>query len=61
MAENTRKVLEWVILFGSLAGAIAASKWLSLSPKWEHSLVYTAIVFVVLTMSLRPIWGMFVF
>ena len=48
---------EWVIVFGAVAAAIAASSVAGLSPKWEHAFVYTVIVFATVIIVLRPAWG----
>ena len=41
----------------TLLVAVLAAKSLDLGRKWEHAFVYTALVFVVTTVALRPIWS----
>jgi hypothetical protein len=58
VTRKSKKLLEWVIVFGAVAAGIGASVWAGLSPKWEHALIYTVILFVASTMALRPVWRM---
>src|SRR5579863_5053510 len=55
--RNKIKVLKWGIVFGTLVAAIGAGKVLDLGRKWEHAVVYTALVFVVTAMAMRPAWS----
>jgi hypothetical protein len=57
MGQRRISVLEWLILLGLTACAIAASEVLGLKPQWEDGLIYTVIVFVAVLLALRPAWG----
>jgi anti-sigma-K factor RskA len=50
-------ILEWVILLGLIASAIAVSELIGLAHQWEDGVVYTVAVFAVVATALRPVWG----
>src|SRR6185436_14763857 len=54
MGRNKSNLMGWVVVFGTVAASVVASKATGLSPKWEHVLVYTVLVFVASTMALHP-------
>jgi hypothetical protein len=50
-------ILEWVILLGLTACAIAASEVIGLNQLWKDGVVYTVVVFAVVLSVLWPAWG----
>ncbi|MBZ5550926.1 MAG: hypothetical protein LAO22_23720 [Acidobacteriia bacterium] len=48
---------EWVLIFGLVALAVAATEYFGVAQKWENAIVYTVIVFTVVILALRPAWG----
>src|SRR5260370_14301110 len=50
-------ILEWVILVGLTACAIAASEVIGLNPLWKDGVAYTVVVFAVVLSVLWPAWG----
>jgi len=50
-------ILEWVILLGLTACAIAAAEVIALNQLWKDGVVYTVVVFAVVLTGLRPAWG----
>ena len=55
---STKKstILEWVIICGLTACAIAVSEAGGLTPLWKDAVVYTIVVFAVVLTTLRPPW-----
>ena len=49
-------ILEWVILGGLTACAIAVTEVVGLAPLWKDAVVYTVVVFGVVLPILRPPW-----
>lgn len=58
MERKKKRLFEWTLVSCTLIVAIWASVVADLSPKWEHALVYTILVFVGSTMALRPAWSL---
>ena len=54
--DNKSTVLEWAILLGLSACAIAVSELVGLAPLWKDALVYTVVVFAVVLPTLHPPW-----
>jgi hypothetical protein len=54
--DNKSTVLEWAILLGFSACAIAVSEVVGLEPLWKDALVYTVVVFAVVLPTLQPPW-----
>jgi len=50
-------ILEWAIMLGLTACAIAASEVIGLKQLWKDGVVYTVVLFAVIVTSLRPAWG----
>ena len=50
-------ILEWVILLGLTACAIAASEVIGLNQLWQDGVVYTVVVFAAVVTGLRQAWG----
>lgn len=50
-------IVEWVIVLGLTACAVAASEMIGLKQLWEDGVVYTVIVFAAVLIALRPAWG----
>jgi len=50
-------ILEWVILLGLTACAIAASEVIGLNKLWKDGVVYTVVLFAAIGTALRPAWG----
>jgi hypothetical protein len=49
--------LQWALLFGLGAAAIAISEGVGLQQKWQDGVLYTVGLFAVIIMALRPAWG----
>jgi hypothetical protein len=56
IGQKKSTILEWVILLGLTACAIAASEVVGLTPLWKDAVVYTVAVFAVVLPTLRPPW-----
>jgi hypothetical protein len=54
--QKKSAILEWAIILGLTAGAIAVSEVVGLTPLWEDAVVYSVIVFAVVLTTLRPPW-----
>ena len=54
--QKNSTILEWVLILGLTACAIAASEVVGLTPLWMDAAVYTVIVFAVAFTTLRPPW-----
>jgi hypothetical protein len=54
--QKNSTILEWVIILGLTACAIAVSEVVGLKPLWKDAVVYTVIVFAVVLTTLRPPW-----
>ena len=58
MTEQKKSaILEWVVLLGLTASAIAASEVIGLNQLWKDGVVFTVVVFAVVITVLRPAWG----
>ena len=57
IGQEKSAILEWVILLGLTACAIAASEVIGLNQLWKDGVVYTVVVFAVVITGLRPAWG----
>ena len=57
IAQKKFAILEWVILLGLTACAIAASEVIGLNQLWKDGVVYTVVVFSVVLSVLWPAWG----
>ena len=57
IGQKKSAILEWVILLGLTACAIAASEVIGLNQLWKDAVVFTVVVFAVLISGLRPAWG----
>jgi hypothetical protein len=57
IGQKKSVILEWVILLGLTACAIAASEVIGLNQLWKDGVVYTVVVFAVVISGLRPAWG----
>jgi len=58
MTEQKKStILEWVVLLGLTASAIAASEVIGLNQLWKDGVVFTVVVFAVVITGLRPAWG----
>jgi hypothetical protein len=54
--RNESTILEWVILLGATALAIAVSKVVGLPHQWQDGAVYTVVVFAAVILSFRRAW-----
>jgi hypothetical protein len=54
--QKNSTILEWVLILGLTACAIAASEFVGLTPLWMDAAIYTVIVFAVAFATLRPPW-----
>lgn len=59
--RKTLSISEWVAGIGAVALAVAISKFVGVSQKWENSIVFTVLVFAGVVIVLRPAWGRRVF
>jgi hypothetical protein len=57
IGQKKFRVGEWVVIFGVGAVTVATTELLHLSPPEEHAIVYTAIIFAIVIVTLRPLWG----
>ncbi len=57
IGQKKSAILEWVILLGLTACAIAASEVIGLNPLWKDGVAYTVVVFAVVLSVLWPAWG----
>ena len=57
IGQKKSAILEWVILLGLTACALAASEVIGLNQLWKDGVVYTVVVFAVVITGLRPAWG----
>jgi hypothetical protein len=57
IGQKKSPVLEWVILLGLTACAIAASEVIGLNQLWKDGVIFTVVVFAVVITGLRPAWG----
>jgi hypothetical protein len=57
IGQKKSTILEWVILLGLTACAIAASEVIGLNQLWKDGVVYTVVVFAVVITGLRQAWG----
>jgi len=55
--QKESTILEWVILLGLTACAIALCEVIGLTQMWEDCVVYTVVVFTVVLRALRSEWG----
>jgi len=55
--QKESAILEWAILLGLTACAVAFSEVTGLKQLWEDGVIYTAIVFTAVLRALRPAWG----
>jgi len=55
--HKTGTFWEWVVIFGSVAAAIAITKVASITQAWQTASGYTVILFVCVIVALRPAWG----
>lgn len=49
-------ILDWGIVLGLTACAVAASEVIGLKQMWEDGVVYTVVVFAAVVTALRPAW-----
>lgn len=56
-----KRVLEWMLLFGTLAVAVVTTKALHLREILADAVLYTVIVFSVVILALRAAWRRIVF
>ncbi len=57
IGQKKSAILEWVILLGLTACAIAASEVIGLNQLWKDAVVFTIVVFAAVITGLRPAWG----
>ncbi len=57
IGQKKSAILEWVVLLGLTASAIAASEVIGLNQLWKDGVVFTVVVFAVVITVLRPAWG----
>jgi hypothetical protein len=57
IAQEKFAVLEWAIMLGLTACAIAVSDTTGLNQLWKDGVVYTVVLFAVMGTTLRPAWG----
>ncbi len=57
IGQKKSAILEWVVLLGLTASAIAASEVIGLNHLWKDGVVFTVVVFAVVITVLRPAWG----
>lgn len=50
-------VWEWLAMGGFVAGAFVLAGSMGLNRKWEDALVYTVVIFAVVTLGLRSAWS----
>jgi hypothetical protein len=55
------KFTRLAILFGLGVASVGISEGMGLQQKWEDGVVYTVVLFTVLTTVLRPAWGRVLF
>src|SRR5712675_2392015 len=49
-------ILDWGIVLGLAACAVAASEVIGLKEVWEDGVVYTVVLFAAVLTALRPAW-----
>lgn len=54
--RNEFTILEWFIIVGATALAIAVSELIGLPHHWKDAAVYTVVVFTVVILALKPVW-----
>src|ERR1039457_5195333 len=54
--EDNFSYKEYLAIGAAVAASIVVSLRIGLSPKWEHGVVFAALLFGVLITALRPIW-----
>ncbi len=55
--QKESAILEWAILLGLTACAVAVSEVIGLKQLWEDGVIYTVVVFTVVLRALRSAWG----
>jgi hypothetical protein len=60
-ASKGFRIWEWAALLGLAVVAEAVAQLAGLNQRWEEAIVYTVVLFAVLTLALRPAWDRKVF
>jgi len=50
------KLWEWITLFGSTAIVIGVTEWIDMSQKWEDAIVFSVMLFLVVSLTLQELW-----
>lgn len=48
---------EWIAATAAVGTAVAVSKFLGISLKWENAITFTVLLFAVVLICTRPVWG----
>jgi hypothetical protein len=56
MEQKKFAILDWGIVLGLAACAVAASEVIGLKQVWEDGVVYTVVLFAAVLTALRPAW-----
>ena len=56
VGHRKSSILEWGILLGLTASAVAVSEVVGLTPLWRDAVAYTVILFAAILTALRPPW-----
>jgi len=58
IADRSRASIgEWIAAIAAVGIAVAISEFLGISVKWENAITCTVLLFVVVLISTRPVWG----
>lgn len=62
-AETSKgfRIWEWAAILGLAVVAVAVPQLVGLNQQWEDAIVYTVVLFAVVTLALRPAWDRRVF
>jgi hypothetical protein len=55
--EKKFSIVEWVVIFGLGATAVAITQFVAINQNWQDAIVYTVVLFTVVILALRPAWG----
>lgn len=57
MPRSRLTIREWVVFIGVLGAAMAATKLFSVSAKWENAILDTVMIFTLVLICTRRVWG----
>jgi hypothetical protein len=60
-ASKGFRIWEWAVILGLMIVAAEVPQFVGLDQRWEEPIVYTVVLFTVLTLALRPAWDRRVF